>query len=53
MLGDASKARSVLGWKPEIGFDALVAEMVEQDLAIARRDAMVKREGFKTFKYLE
>ena len=53
LLGDASKARSVLGWKPEIGFDALVAEMVEQDLAIARRDAMVKREGFKTFKYLE
>jgi len=53
LLGDASKARSVLGWKPEIGFDALVTEMVEQDLAIAQRDALVKREGFKTFKHLE
>jgi len=53
LLGDASKARTILGWEPQIGFDALVAEMVEEDLAIARRDALVRREGFKTFKYLE
>src|SRR5262245_22205500 len=53
LQGDASKARSILGWTPQIGFEALVAEMVEEDLAIARRDALVSREGFKTFKYLE
>jgi GDPmannose 4,6-dehydratase len=49
LLGDASKARSVLGWRPEVGFDSLVEEMVEQDLALARRDALIKREGFKSF----
>ena len=32
-VGDASKARAVLGWTPEIAFEALVAEMVESDLA--------------------
>jgi GDPmannose 4,6-dehydratase len=32
LVGDASHARAVLGWQPEIGFDALVAEMVEADL---------------------
>ena len=32
LQGDAGKARQRLGWKPEIGFDALVREMVEQDL---------------------
>ena len=49
LLGDASKARSKLGWQPEISFEALVQEMVETDSAHARRDALVAREGFKTY----
>jgi GDPmannose 4,6-dehydratase len=32
LVGDASRARDVLGWEPRIGFDALVREMVEADL---------------------
>jgi len=48
LLGDATKARSRLGWNPEIEFDALVTEMVAEDLEIARRDSAVAREGFKT-----
>jgi GDPmannose 4,6-dehydratase len=31
LVGDASKARSKLGWKHRVGFDALVREMVEKD----------------------
>lgn len=31
LLGDSSKARKELGWKPEITFDELVYEMVEND----------------------
>ena len=31
LLGDASKANKVLGWKPKCSFDQLVKEMVEQD----------------------
>ncbi|HEU5006479.1 MAG TPA: GDP-mannose 4,6-dehydratase [Jatrophihabitantaceae bacterium] len=31
--GDAAKARDVLGWRPQISFEALVAEMVDADLA--------------------
>lgn len=53
LLGDASKAREVLGWKPEVSFDALVTEMVEQDVLLARRDALIKREGFKSYVYRE
>jgi GDPmannose 4,6-dehydratase len=53
LMGDASKARSVLRWKPEVSFDALVAEMVEQDALMARRDALIKREGFKSFVHRE
>jgi GDPmannose 4,6-dehydratase len=46
LLGDATKARAELGWAPQIGFEALVAEMVEADLALAERDALVAREGY-------
>ena len=31
LLGDSSKARTILGWKPEYSFDELVKEMVESD----------------------
>src|SRR5206468_9537855 len=39
LVGDASKAREVLGWKPKRTFAQLVAEMVASDLAEAKRDA--------------
>jgi GDPmannose 4,6-dehydratase len=53
LLGDPTKARTKLGWKPEISFDELVSDMIAQDLEIARRDAVIAREGFKTYKYRE
>ncbi|MGB6647700.1 MAG: GDP-mannose 4,6-dehydratase, partial [Bacteroidota bacterium] len=32
LLGDATKARNVLKWKPTVGFDGLVKMMVDADL---------------------
>ena len=32
LLGDSSKAKKILGWQPKISFEALVKEMVEEDL---------------------
>jgi GDPmannose 4,6-dehydratase len=46
LLGDASKARRLLGWQPTIGFKELVRMMVEHDLELARREAMLKASGF-------
>lgn len=34
LVGDASKARRVLGWKPEVSFEDLVYRMVDADLAL-------------------
>ena len=31
LLGDSTKARNILGWKPKYSFDELVKEMVEND----------------------
>ena len=53
LLGDASKARARLGWRAEIPFESLVQEMVQSDLEVARRDAMVERQGFKTYRHRE
>jgi GDPmannose 4,6-dehydratase len=36
LVGDASKARQVLGWEPEVGFEDLVRMMVEADYALLR-----------------
>jgi GDPmannose 4,6-dehydratase len=38
LLGDASKAKQLLGWEPEITFDELVTEMIEYDLAEAKNE---------------
>jgi GDPmannose 4,6-dehydratase len=37
LLGDASKARKVLGWKPKVGFKELVNMMVDADLELVRQ----------------
>tara|TARA_Y100000992_G_scaffold283312_1_gene232509 strand:- start:319 stop:1356 length:1038 start_codon:yes stop_codon:yes gene_type:complete len=34
LLGDSSKARTVLGWKPKYSFDELVSDMVNSDCSI-------------------
>ena len=47
LLGDASRAKRELDWSPAISFDALVSEMVSHDLILARRDALIAREGYR------
>jgi GDPmannose 4,6-dehydratase len=49
LLGDATKAKTKLGWVPKVKFAELVAEMVREDLRAAERDALVKSHGHKTF----
>ena len=39
LLGDPSKARDKLGWKHRVAFDALVKEMVEEDLKLLRNES--------------
>lgn len=53
LLGDATKAFQKLGWRAETSFETLVKEMVDADLESARRDALMTREGFKTYRYHE
>ncbi len=53
LLGDAGKARAQLGWEPRTTFAELVREMVDADLAAARKYALVKNSGFTAFAHHE
>ncbi|HEY1578513.1 MAG TPA: GDP-mannose 4,6-dehydratase [Terracidiphilus sp.] len=53
LLGDASRAREELGWRPKVTFSELVTEMTEEDLKIAEKDALVKKHGYSIFNYHE
>jgi GDPmannose 4,6-dehydratase len=53
LLGDATKARTQLGWEPKTTLPELVREMVLSDERIARRDAMVKLAGFPAYDFQE
>jgi GDPmannose 4,6-dehydratase len=45
LQGDAAKARRLLGWAPKVGFQQLVAMMVEHDLELARQEATLISAG--------
>ena len=53
LLGDPSKAKKQLGWAAKTTFAELVKEMVAADYEEAKRDALVKKAGYKTLNYHE
>lgn len=53
LLGDASKVKKKLGWRPRVTFKELIKEMVREDMVEAERDYLCKREGFRVRKHSE
>lgn len=45
LLGDASKAERVLGWKPKTDLESLIQMMLEHDLELARRERTLRDAG--------
>jgi GDPmannose 4,6-dehydratase len=45
LLGDPTKARTVLGWKAEVSFTDLAKMMIEHDLELARREKFAQGYG--------
>lgn len=53
LLGDPTKAKERLGWSPEITVRQMCAEMVAEDLKIARRNAFLRANGHEVLMSLE
>ena len=46
MLGDATKAKE-LGWEPKTSLEELISEMIEEDLAEAKKESLLRNKVFK------
>jgi GDPmannose 4,6-dehydratase len=50
LLGDSSKARKELGWRPKYSFAELVREMISEDLKKAKKEQILLENGFSQNK---
>ncbi len=53
LMGDASKAKSVLGWHPKHDLDQLIEEMIDNDIDLIKRNYLLYSGGFEVHKQME
>lgn len=53
LIGDYSKAKKELNWKPEFDLDGLIEDMVSSDMELFRRDSYLDKGGHKIFQFKE
>lgn len=53
LLGDASKAKSLLNWTPEYSLADIVHDMMESDVKLMKREAYLCKGGFEICNYFE
>ncbi len=53
LLGDPSKAKEKLNWKPKYDLNSLVEDMVTSDLELFKKERLLKDQGFTTLSYNE
>jgi len=47
LLGDAAKARKILGWQPKVGFDELIDMMIKADMELAEKEKTLRDAGYE------
>lgn len=53
LLGDPTKSKTQLGWKPKYDLQALVKDMILSDLTLMKKDEYLKQGGYQTLNYFE
>jgi GDPmannose 4,6-dehydratase len=53
LIGNPAKAKAKLGWEPKYDLQALVTDMVQADLNLAKKDEHLKNGGYTTLNYFE
>ena len=46
LIGDATKANNILGWKPKITLEELVADMISHDKKNAQKESLLLKKGY-------
>ena len=50
LLGDPSKAKKILGWKPKVSVQQMCAEMVASDFEIALKESLLQKNFYSDLK---
>ena len=53
LIGDPTKATTLLGWKPKVQLPELVKMMVENDIKLAQKEQYLKNGGYQVQNYYE
>lgn len=53
LIGDATKARTKLSWKPQYDLDALIEDMMQSDIKEMKKEAYLKEAGYRILNYFE
>lgn len=53
LIGDATKARTRLGWEPEYSLAALIEDMIKNDIKLMKKESYLKEGGYKILNYFE
>lgn len=53
LIGDASKARNILGWQPKYSLKELVKEMIKSDVELFKKYNYLEKGGYRTLNYYE
>jgi len=53
LIGDATKAKTMLGWEPKYDLQGLVTEMMQSDIHLMKKDAWLREGGYRTLNYFE
>jgi GDPmannose 4,6-dehydratase len=53
LIGNPTKANTVLGWKPKYTLAEMVKEMVESDLRLFRQNKLLQESGFDVLRQFE
>lgn len=53
LIGDATKARTRLGWEPKYSLSALIEDMMKNDIKLMKKESYLKEGGYKILNYFE
>ncbi len=53
LIGDPTKAQTILGWKPEYNLEDLIEDMMSNDIRLMKKESYLKEGGYNILNYFE
>lgn len=53
LIGDPTKSKTILGWEPKYDLKGLVADMMQSDVKLMKKESYLKEGGYEILNYFE